>query len=105
MLTDDQTAVFLVSKKGPWKGADTHWGSKGHRFNREATALTEHTALSSGRKDTTPLYLIRTTPMFAAVHLCTGQEVNVKVTVLASRTLYSPETESGGAAVAASNPL
>lgn len=29
--------------------------------------------------------------MFAVEHLYTGQEVSVKVTILASRTLYSPE--------------
>lgn len=31
------------------------------------------------------------TLMFGAVYLYTGQEVGVKVTILASRTLYSPE--------------
>lgn len=31
------------------------------------------------------------TLMFAVVHLYIGQEVSVKVTILASRTLYSPE--------------
>lgn len=45
------------------------------------------------------------TLMFAVVHLCTGQEVSVKVTILASGTLYSPRTERRGAAVAVSNPL
>lgn len=29
--------------------------------------------------------------MFTIVHVYTGQEVSVKVTILASRTLYSPE--------------